>query len=224
MKRLRSSRFSTRRWISCFWRRSESWVSTRASTTGEVERLRDVVVGPEPQRLDHVLGRVARRGHHHRQVGLRPALAQALQHVDSAETRHHHVEQHQVEVLLLDHGEGARAVFGHRDLEAAAAEAAREHVAIELVVVHHQQADAAGLDRLRRRAQGAGVAASGAATCGGGSSAGSRKTTGASAPPPGGKLASTSSSARRAAARTFCRSATYFSWPASLTSSSSSSA
>ena len=38
-------------------------------------------------------------------------------------------------------------------MEAAAAEPTREHVAVELVVVHHQQADAAGLDRLGGRAQ-----------------------------------------------------------------------
>ena len=69
----------------------------------EVERLRDVVVGAEVQRLDHVLGGVAGRGHHHRQVRLREALAQRLEHVDAGEARHHHVEQHQVEVLLLDH-------------------------------------------------------------------------------------------------------------------------
>jgi hypothetical protein len=62
-------------------------------------------------------------------------------------------EQHQRELLLLDHREGTRAVLGHGHLEAAAAEPPREHVPVELVVVHHQQAHAARLERLRGRPQ-----------------------------------------------------------------------
>src|SRR4051794_1314792 len=62
-----------------------------------LERLHDVVVGPGLEAGDHV-DRVALRGQHHdRDPGLRPDLAADL---DAALARQHHVEQHQVGLVL----------------------------------------------------------------------------------------------------------------------------
>jgi hypothetical protein len=105
----------------------------------EVERLRDVVVRAELQGLDDVLARVARGRHDHGQVGRRPALAHPLQDLDAGEPGHHHVEQDEVVAAARHQLERHPSVVGGVDGEAAPAESPREHVAVELVVVDHQQ-------------------------------------------------------------------------------------
>ena len=64
----------------------------------EIDRLGDVVVGAETERLDDVLALIARRHHDHRQIGERAGLANAAQHVEAVHAGHHHVEQHEIEV------------------------------------------------------------------------------------------------------------------------------
>ena len=227
MKRLRSSRSSARRRISCFWRLQGELGLDPGQDHREVERLRDVVVRPEPQGLHHVLGGVPRGGHDHRQVGLRPPLAQPLEHVDArrgpASSRRAGPGR---TAAPRSSDRAPLAVLGDLHLEAAAAQPAREHVPVELVVVHHQQAHAAG--RRGAPASGAGPARAdtvGSSTAGGtGGGSGSRNTTGApgpgsGAPPrprpraPGGPPRG-SSRGRRGTSRS----------PASRTSSSRSSA
>ncbi len=180
----------------------------------EVERLRHVVVRPQAQRLHHVLGRVPGGGHDDREVGLRDLPPHALQHVDAREAGHHDVEQHEVERLPGEAGEGPLPALRHLDREAPAPQPAREHVAVELVVVHDEEPDARGVERRSRHprrgerdrrlvARGRG----GSSTRAGGDSR-SRKTTGSAAVAVGGTASSTTSRALRAASRIFVRSAT----------------
>ncbi len=120
----------------------------------QVERLRDVVAGAAPQRLDDVLGLVAGRHHDHGQIRRGPALAHALEHVEPAEPRHHDVEQHGVEARRPEPRQRRRAVFRHLDQIAALPEATGQHLAVGLVVVHDQQPRAGscrGGDRRHRR-------------------------------------------------------------------------
>ena len=64
---------------------------------GLVERLRDEVVGARLERAPLLL--LARRGdHHHRQERGRRIGAQAAADLVAVESRHHHVEQHEVDV------------------------------------------------------------------------------------------------------------------------------
>ena len=126
----------------------------------EVEWLGHVVVRPGPQGLHHVLGGVTRGGHDDRQVGLRPPLADLPEDVEPAQPRHHHVEEDDVESPFAETVERLLPIDGGLHLKAPAAEPTREHVAVQLVVVHHQQAHRAGVEgrrrpsRLRRRREG----------------------------------------------------------------------
>ena len=105
----------------------------------EVERLGHVVVGAQPQGMDDLLALVPRRRHDHRQLGRRMPLAEDLEDLQAAETGHHDVEQDQVERPIRDQGECAGAVGADGDAVPLALEPAREHVAVQLVVVDDEQ-------------------------------------------------------------------------------------
>jgi len=105
----------------------------------EVDRLGDVVVGAQLERIDHVLAASLGGDHDDRQVAVRAGLADLLEHVEARDVRHHPVEQHQVEDFLRGHPQGLGAVLGHCDVESLALEAAGEHVPIVRVVVDDQQ-------------------------------------------------------------------------------------
>ena len=78
---------------------------------GEIERLGEVIVGPQGQRLDHV-GALALGGHHDDwQVEQRIDPAQELEHLQAVHARHHDVQQHQVEAVLPEDFDG-RATAG----------------------------------------------------------------------------------------------------------------
>jgi hypothetical protein len=105
----------------------------------EVDRLGHVVVGAELERLDHVLVAVLGGDHDDRQVDERAGLAHLAQRLDAAHPRHHHVEQHGVDAVRVDQLERARPALGGEDRVALARQAARERVAVHLLVVDEEQ-------------------------------------------------------------------------------------
>ena len=106
---------------------------------GKVDGLRHVVVGAQSQRLDHVAAVLLCRDHDDGQLDRREAIAERRQDLDAAHARHLDVEQHQRERLFLDPGERPAAVLGDDDGIAGALQASRQHVAVHLVVVDHEQ-------------------------------------------------------------------------------------
>jgi hypothetical protein len=113
---------------------------------GEVEGLGDVVVRAERERLDDALAAVPGRRHDHG-ARHREALADSW-HLEFADPRHHHVEEQAVEVLLPHEGQRLVAVLGHLHGIARTHQTAAEEVAVQLVVVHHEDA-AQGLGHRR---------------------------------------------------------------------------
>ncbi len=104
----------------------------------EVDRLDHVVVGAVAERHHHVLGLVLGGRHDHRQLEVRVAAADRLEHVDAGQAGHHPVEHHQIGPLAADQVERGGAVVGGQHLVAAAFEAAREQVAVVGGVVDNQ--------------------------------------------------------------------------------------
>ena len=105
----------------------------------EIDRLGDVVVGPQIERFDHVVALVLRGDHDHRQIGDRPDLSQLPQRLEAAQAGHHHVEQDRVDAAFADHPEGGDAAVGREHLVAAAREPARQRIPVHRVVVDQQQ-------------------------------------------------------------------------------------
>jgi len=109
----------------------------------EGERLDQVVVGAgvEP---DHPVGDgVAGRQQDHRQ----PVVGgpQAADHLQPAQPRHHHIEDHQIGRRVADRRQGRRPVAGERDLEPLEHQPPTQRRADLLVVVDHQDARRHGL-------------------------------------------------------------------------------
>ena len=228
MKRLRSSRSSARRRISCFWRLQGELRLDARQHHREVERLGDVVVGAEPQRLDDVLGRVAGGGHDDGQVRLGPALRAARSSTSMPESPGIMTSSStRSKACRSSQREGALAVLRDLDREArgcpADATACRGSARC--------RPPPAGARRRGRAAPAssarppARAAAARSTLAGGGSSpARGRPPAGAGSAPPAGRPRPRTSSALRAASRILRRSARYLSCPASWISSSSSSA
>jgi hypothetical protein len=105
----------------------------------EVERLGDVVVGPELESADDVLALVLGGRHDDRKVGGCSRLADLPEDLHAVDPRHHDVEQDDVEGLPGNAFEGSLTILDGDDLVPASGEPAREHVAVHLVVVHDEQ-------------------------------------------------------------------------------------
>ena len=103
----------------------------------EAERLLDVVVATERQPAHLVVGRIARRQEQHRRaiaVGAQPPA-----HLESVEVGHHHVEQHQVGLLLRDQLERLATVLGRGHGEPVVLERSGEHRSEVVLVVDDEQ-------------------------------------------------------------------------------------
>ena len=69
---------------------------TRAFELGEVDGLRDVVVGASLESLDLVLGRIERRLHDDRDEREASVGLHTPRDFDAVDMRHHHVEENQI--------------------------------------------------------------------------------------------------------------------------------
>lgn len=67
-------------------------------------------------------------------------LGDAAADLQAVDARHHDVEQHEVGDVCAEEGQSLLGAFRKGDLESRAPQLAREQVAVERVVVHHQQA------------------------------------------------------------------------------------
>ncbi len=104
-----------------------------------VERLGDVVVGPEPQGFDEVAALAEGARHDDRQLGDTEAGTDAPQHLEPVHLRHHHVEEDDVEPPLGERRERLGAGGDRRHRVARRDEAPREEVAVRLVVVDDEE-------------------------------------------------------------------------------------
>ena len=109
------------------------------------ERLHEVVVGADAQRLDlGGLGALA-RDHEHRHVAGRAELADDREPVGA---RHRQVEQHEVGPLLAVALDGGEAVVCRDDLVALGPHEGGDRPDHRRVVVHHQDAEGSCADHL----------------------------------------------------------------------------
>jgi hypothetical protein len=115
-----------------------------------LERLAEIVLGAELDAARHAVQLVQRRDHEHRDVAERRIPLDPLEHRIAVEVRHHHVEQHEIHGRARERLEPGLAARGDEQLVALAAEAARQHVPVLLVVVHDED-DRAGPARLAGR-------------------------------------------------------------------------
>ena len=69
----------------------------------------------------------------------RELLANSAQNLHSVHVRHHHVEKHDVERLLLNEPQRLRAAIGFDDLKSALGKSTRKHSAIVCDVVDDQK-------------------------------------------------------------------------------------
>ena len=104
---------------------------------GQLERLRDVVVGAELEPDDHVDRVAPGRQHHDRNPALTADLAA---HLEAVELRKHHVEDDKVERPLPELDETLPAVGCRRDREAGLRQAERRHLPDRGIVLHEQHA------------------------------------------------------------------------------------
>ena len=102
------------------------------------ERLREVVDGPEPHRLDRGLGRG--EGGHHEGDDVAIQLLGDLQHLDAAHVGHPDVREQQIDALALQHLDRRAAVLGHEHVVAVAPQHDPKHVAQRRLVVDDQDA------------------------------------------------------------------------------------
>ena len=102
---------------------------------GQLEGLRDVVVGAELEPDDDVVQLAPRREHHDRHLALTADLTADLEPV---QRRKHHVEDDEVERPLLETKERIPAVAGGRDAKAGLLEAEAGDLPDGGVVLHEQ--------------------------------------------------------------------------------------
>ncbi len=119
-----------------------------------LERLAEVVLGPELDAAHHAVHLVQRRDHEDRDVAKGRIGLEPLEHRVAVEVRHHHVEQHQVHGRPGERGQRGPPAGRGEDLVVLAPKPAGEHVAVVLVVVHDQDHPA-----VRDRWTGAGLRA-----------------------------------------------------------------
>ena len=106
---------------------------------GKVDRFRHIVIGAGFQGFDNVL-RLGLGGHHDDgETRGRECLAKPAQDLHAVHVRHHHVEKHDVECLLLNEPQRLRAAIGFDDLESAFHKSARKHCAVVRDVVDDQK-------------------------------------------------------------------------------------
>jgi hypothetical protein len=106
-----------------------------AAELADRERLRDVVVRPELEPDDLVELVVAGRQHDDRD---RAPGAQAAAHFQPVQLREHDVEDHEVDVVLIEAGESLLSVPGLDDPKALPLEREREHLLHRFLVVDEQ--------------------------------------------------------------------------------------
>jgi len=104
---------------------------------GALERFDDIVVGSELEPRDDVGELAARREHHDRDLRPPPHAAADLEPVDAGQ---HHVEEDQVETVLLDPPESIFPGRGALDLDPGALQEQRSALTNRLVVFDQQHA------------------------------------------------------------------------------------
>ncbi len=113
-----------------------------AEQFGGIERLDQMIVHAGIQAA-LAIARQAVGGHgDDRQPGQRRSGTQFAGGRQAVQAWHMDVHQHQVVALLFQLVQRGLAVFGHVDQDAAALQEADDHLAVDGVVVHQQQADA----------------------------------------------------------------------------------
>ena len=104
----------------------------------KVERLGDVVVGSQLERLDDVLA-LALGGHHDdRQFDERIDAAEELEHLQPVHAGHHDVEQDEVELPLAEQVDGLPAAPGGGDRVLVPLQPAGEPLAVQFLVIDDQ--------------------------------------------------------------------------------------
>ena len=104
-----------------------------------VERLGDVVVGPETQGFDEVAALAEGARHDDGQLRDAEAGSDAPEHLEPVHLRHHHVEKDDVEPPFRERRERFGAGGDRRHCVARRDEAPREEVAVRLVVVDDEE-------------------------------------------------------------------------------------
>ena len=106
---------------------------------GNVDRLGDVVVGPQPECLDDVGALAPGRHHDHRQLGIGMCGAKPRQDFEPAHARHLDVQQDDVVLTGGDPCQRLVAIRRGSDEIALPLQVAGERIAIELVVVDNEK-------------------------------------------------------------------------------------
>src|SRR5215475_11775827 len=107
-----------------------------------IERLGQVVLGPQLDAADHAPHLVEGGDHKHGQFAARGIVLEPPQHLVAVDARHHHVEEDQLDgrcQCSAQHLEGDVAVGGGVHGVAVTNKAARQQIAIALVVVDHEE-------------------------------------------------------------------------------------
>ncbi|OPZ09388.1 MAG: hypothetical protein BWZ10_02561 [candidate division BRC1 bacterium ADurb.BinA364] len=109
----------------------------------KVDRLGDIVVGPQIQRLDHALG-VVQSGDHDHGNGFGFGIgAQRCKEIQAARIGHRQVQQQKVERAFLDFALGFPRAGGQRDVVAFVSQAPRQHLRVDRLVIDNQHAASA---------------------------------------------------------------------------------
>jgi hypothetical protein len=127
---------------------------TRADSSlqqDRVERLVQIVLCAQLDAAHDALDLVERRDHQHGDSAKRRVGFQALEHGVAVEVGHHHVEEHQIDRARGQDLERRQPTRRAEDVVTLAREAASQHVAVFLVVVHDQDYWAARLELTRSR-------------------------------------------------------------------------
>ena len=111
-----------------------------------LERLGDIIVGADLQSLDPALGFMTRRQHDDRH---RRGCADEAGEIEPGFTRHHHVEDQEIEMQAEQLGAGVAGAHRRGDAVAFAAEKARQQAADAAIVVDQQHMRGV-VGRLRR--------------------------------------------------------------------------
>ena len=74
-------------------------------------------------------------------------FSELLEHLDSIQARHHHIEKHEIRVLLVDHLERLNAGGCLADLESVPRKSPGQYCAIIRYVIHDQKCGFSGHDQ-----------------------------------------------------------------------------
>ena len=127
--------------ISACWSRNRffsSDASSRARSRTALTGLAEVVLGPQLEAPDDVVEALERRRDDDGDVAEGTILLELGEHLEPVHLRHLDVEEHEVEVVVVQPGECEPAVLGRLDVMTLQLERACQEQSVHLVVVDHE--------------------------------------------------------------------------------------